>query len=226
MPEPTRHSLPLSFLLLTASSISLAADDADEAGPAARMRAEVFIGAHAWPGLGDLTPLTEGRFDDAGFTLGAAMHWPLERFRGLKLSVGVDIALFATESDIDFREEPLIARGAWLVPSVRWYPGRGRHSIDAGFGVYLVDIAEVTGEYGLFVETEVWEQTGFGGFIGASWNLGASTAASGLTVAIRVHHFDLGTVRDDDPFLPATLGADAGSMSGPVYQLQLGYRWQ
>lgn len=219
----------VSLVLLATSGVLHAAGDAD--GPdrpevASGMRTEVFVGAHAWPGIGELEPRSEGHFDDAGFSLGAAVHWPLEGFGAPQLQVGVDMAVFATESDIDFRRESLIARGAWLVPSVRWYPGNGPHSIDAGAGVYLVDIAEVTGEYGFFIETELWEQSGLGGYVGATWNFGGGAAASGLTVSVRVHHFDLGTVRDEDLFLPATLGNDAGSLTGPVFQLQVGYRRQ
>lgn len=195
----------------------------------ARMRTEVSLGAQSWPGVAELDPLAAGRFDEAGFNFGAAVHWPLPRFHERGLMLGVDFVLFPNESNIAFRSEDLMLRGLYLTPSLRWYPNaKRRWSLDAGVGLYLVDIAEVDSDYGLYVETELWEATAAGGYIGTTWNFGAAgdDGNGGLFVSFKIHFFDLGSVRDEDPSLPATLGDNAGSLSRGIYQLQLGYRWQ
>ena len=46
-----------------------------------------------------------------------------------------------------------------------------------------------------------------------------------MMMSLKVHFVDFGTVRDEG-FLPATLGQDAGRLTGPVYMYQLGYRWR
>ena len=219
-----RATLPAALV----AALPLAAEPADEPGPAARTgpRTEVTLGVHAWPDAGGLAPVASGSFDDAGFNLGGAVHWPLPDFETHGIMIGADLVLFPTESNVPFLSEDLILRGGYLTPSLRWYPrSQRRLSIDVGAGVYVADIAEVRTDYGLFSEIELWETTTAGGYVGGTWNF-ADAGSSGLFASVKVHFFDLGTVRDEDPSLPVTLGDDAGRLSRGMVQLQFGYRWR
>lgn len=210
------------------AALPLAAQTADELEPESRPgpRTEITLGAHAWPDASSLKPLAAGGFDDAGFNLGGAVHWPLPGFTEHGVMLGADFVLFPTDSDVPFLSEDLTLRGGYLTPSLRWYPkSQQRFSVDVGAGVYIADIAEVRTGYGFFTETELWEATTAGGYFGGTWNFGA-VRGDGLFVSFKVHFFDFGTVRDEDPLLPATLGDDAGRLSRGMYQLQFGYRWR
>lgn len=214
--------------LLAASPLAAQAQSVDrsESPPRIGARTEVMLGAHAWLDAEDLQPLADGSFDNAGFNLGGAVHWPLPQFHRHGVLLGVDFVLLPTESSVRFLRDDLILRGGYLTASVRWYPRLQRRiSVDAGAGLYIADIAEVGAGYGLFTETELWEATAAGGYLGGTWNFGA-VADDGVFVSFKVHFVDFGTVRDEDPLLPATLGDDAGSLKRGVYQLQFGYRWQ
>ena len=46
---------------------------------------------------------------------------------------------------------------------------------------------------------------------------------SGLSLGFKVHFVDFGNVYDENTFIVPILGDDAGSLSGPVYMLQIGY---
>lgn len=206
--------------LLAIASPAAGAEGSQRMAP----RFEAAIGVHGWPKLADIRA-TQGEFDETGFSLGGAAHWPLRRVGNGNVLAGVDFGLFTNDSSISFLLDSLIARGAYLIPSVKWRVAE-RLSIDAGIGVYLVDIAEVASEY-FFVETEVWEQGTAGGYVGATWDVTSSEGrrTRGFVVSAKVHFFDLGPVRDEDERLPVRFGQDAGDLSGPLYQLQLGYRW-
>jgi hypothetical protein len=194
-----------------------------------RWRLEIALGAHVWPSLGALEPQWGGKFDDAGFDLNFAWHWPVTRFANGELLVGADIGLFSSDSNIGFIYGDLTARGAYLTPSLKWMFGRRhRYSLDAGLGYYSVDFAEVVGGFPDYYETQVWERSSAGGYLGATVDFGGAfeERRSGLMLALKVHFFDLGSVRDDDPFLPPVLGPGAGDLGGPVYSLLVGYRWR
>ena len=57
-----------------------------------------------------------------------------------------------------------------------------------------------------------------------AWGLVSKSQLTGLFVGFRVHFVDFGRVYDEDfvPGLPA-LGADAGTLKGPLYLLRVGY---
>ena len=44
-------------------------------------------------------------------------------------------------------------------------------------------------------------------------------------VSVKIHVVDFGAVRDEGR-VPPTLGQDAGSLTGPIYMAQVGYRWR
>jgi hypothetical protein len=103
-----------------------------------------------------------------------------------------------------------------------------RYSLDAGAGYYLVDIVELAGDYPLTVETEIWEEGAVGGYVGATVDIGGGDPARnrGVMLSFKTHFIDFGSVRDQSSLLPQTLGSNAGDLTGPVYMMQLGYRWR
>ena len=213
--------------LLVPESASLAQDDVEWV-TTHRGRYEIAIGAHSWPGLSDLTAAAGGEFDEVGFNVNLAAHWPVRRFAESELLVGLDLGIMTNDSNIRFITEPLSARNAYLVPSLKWMFGNGhRYSFDAGLGYYVQDIAEVLVEYPLYAETVLWEEAGPGGYIGGTLDFrGGNPARSrGLMVSLKIHFVDFGTVRDEGR-LPPTLGQNAGDLAGPIYMAQVGYRWR
>lgn len=225
----SRRRLHATLVLGTCLLSFGAAPTAEEAIEGGGVRYEASVGFHGWADLDDLEPVSPGDFHQSGYSLSGAAHWPLPRRGDSELRLGVDFGLFMNESDIVFISEQLISRGLYLTPSLKWKPGKNKRvSLDAGLGYYLVDIAEVVSDYGWFVETELWSASSFGGYVGGTWNFGQVTGVkrNGIILSLKIHFFDLGTVKDEDPSLPVRLGPDAGTLSGPVYQLQVGYRWE
>ena len=220
-------SAAIAAAMFIPRTASLAEDDIEWV-TTFRGRYEVAIGAHSWPGLADLDTAREGKFDAGGFNISFAAHWPVRRFAASELLAGVDVGLFANESDIRFISETLIARNGYLVPSVKWMFGdRHRYSIDAGVGYYLQDIAEIAGEYPMNWETQLWENGAIGAYVGGTVDFmgGVPSNSRGGMMSLKVHLVDFGTVRDEGRLAP-TLGQDAGSLAGPIYMYQVGWRWR
>lgn len=217
----------LAAALLGPGSMALAQDDVEWV-TTSRGRFEIALGAHSWPALANLDAAAGGEFDQAGFNISLAAHWPVKRFVDSELLAGLDLGLYANESDIRFIFESLTARNGYLVPSVKWMFGRRhRYSLDAGVGYYLADIAEIFSDYPLYGETVLWDEGAVGGYLGGTIDFrgGEPSRSRGMMMSLKVHFVDFGTVRDDD-FLPPTLGQDAGRLDGPVYMYQVGYRWR
>jgi hypothetical protein len=217
----------IAAALLVPESASLAQDDVEWV-TTYRGRYEIGIGAHSWPGLADLDVAAAGEFDEAGFNINLAAHWPIHRFAASELLVGLDLGILTNDSDIRFISEPVSARNAYLVPSLKWMFGHGhRYSLDAGLGYYMQDIAEVIWDYAGFAEAVLWEEAAPGGYIGGTLDFrgGDPARSRGFMMSLKVHFVDFGTVRDEGR-LPPTLGQDAGALAGPIYMAQLGYRWR
>ena len=213
--------------LLIPGSAALAQDDVEWV-TTSRGRYEIAIGAHSWPGLADLDVAAAGDFDQTGFNVSLAAHWPVMRFADSELLAGIDLGLFNNDSDIRFISESLTSRNGYLVPSVKWMFGRRhRYSLDAGVGYYLADIAEVFSDYPLYGETVLWEEGAVGGYLGGTIDFrgGEPARSRGAMMSLKVHFVDFGPVRDEGR-LPPTLGRDAGRLEGPVYMYQVGYRWR
>ena len=217
----------LSGALLAPGSAVLAQDDVAWV-TTSRPRYELAIGAHSWPGLAELDSARDGEFDDIGFNINLAVHWPVRRFADSELLAGVDLGLFNNDSNIRFISESVSARNIYLVPSVKWMFGRRhRYSLDAGLGYYMQDIAEVVSEYPFYWETALWEESAAGGYLGGTIDFrgGDPARSRGLMMSVKVHFVDFGVVRDEGR-VPPTLGQNVGSLSGPVYMYQVGYRWR
>ncbi len=194
-----------------------------------RVRYELAIGTQSWPGLGDLQPAAGGTFDELGFSLGGSIHWPVRRFERSELLLGVDLSLMSNSSNIPSFLGDVLVRDAYLGPSLKWVFGqRHRYSLDAGITFHEIDIAHVTSDFYNYAETEIWGESAVGGYVGSTVDIGAGIPGKrrGMTLAFRVHFVDFGVVADENPQFLQTLGPNAGVLSGPVYVLQIGYRWR
>ncbi|MBU2678622.1 MAG: hypothetical protein KJP16_16240 [Gammaproteobacteria bacterium] len=221
-----------AFIILVAGSLALAADAAaqheEHESTSAGARSEVWLALPSWPGLGDLNPVAGGSFKGVGYGIGAAVHWPIRQRENGALLVGVEGAVMATGSDIPVYLDELLARDAYVAVSAKWMMGAARNvSLDLGVAYHLLDIAQLESDYNAAVEFESWEESAPGYFIGAGWDVGASEPGknSGLSLGLKVHFVDFGTVRDEDIFIAPVLGRNAGDLRGPMYALQIGYRW-
>lgn len=221
------------FMLMVLLLMSAQAEAAEHRPPSFYenwIRWEASLGLHAWPAIADIEPFAGGEFDNVGLNIAFAVHVRTRQKDDRELMLGVDLGMFPTDSNIRLFTEDVTARGLYLTPSLKWMFGKNRHrySLDAGIGYYLVDIAEVASlDFG-YSEVELWQSSGVGGYVGGTWDIGSRDPLKtrGWMLALKVHYFDLGTVRDENPALPARLGPAAGDLKGPVYQLQFGYRWR
>jgi hypothetical protein len=218
---------------LMSPPVAVVAQDttASESDTARRVRKEVFLGIHAWDDVSTLEPAAVGRFDSEGFNLGAAFHWRRWQLTNSSMLVGFDVALFSNESSIRHVRDDLIARGLYVTPSVKWVRNSASGvevALDFGLGFYGADIAEVEiFKGGGYVESEVWEDTTLGGYIGGSVDFSdTGDRRRGFSVSAKIHVFDLGQVNDEkSSALIGTLGSNAGSLSGPVFTIQGSYHW-
>jgi hypothetical protein len=201
--------------------------------PSRRGRYAVGAGVSHWADLRDLSPVSPGRFDSVGFVIDFAAHWRMRQWGSNELLFGFDLGGFSHGSDVYHVREEIVLRGMYLTPSVKWQFGStgARYSLDAGLGYYFADIAEIdtSGYYGYYCcysEVQLWDNESLGGYIGTTIDFGraARRDGGGFTMGAKVHWLDLDTVRDEGRFLPvATLGPDAGRLTGPVVSVQLGY---
>jgi hypothetical protein len=225
-----RITTALLFIAVLATLLEAAYAQQDESTQwvtTSRPRYEIAIGGHSWPGLADIRPVRDGSFDEAGFNISLSGHWPVKRFARSELLVGGDLGFFSNESSIPFITEDVTARTGYLGPSLKWMFGSNhRYSLDAGLGYYLLDIAEVAGEYPGIFETQLWEDEAIGGYVGGTIDFGGGRPGKsrGFMLSMKVHIVEFEQVRDETPFFPATLGQDAGDIAGPVYMFQVGYR--
>lgn len=221
-----------SALLVAASLIlidaAVARYDNDEPGSKS-MRSEVWLAVTSWPTLSDLHPVVGGSFKSVGYGLGGALHWPLRSMQGANLLIGIEGAVMVTESNIPVLLDELLARDGYLAASMKWMPGKTRKlSLDAGLAYHLLDITQLETDYDSSAEFESWEEAALGPFLGMTWDLGAGETGrnSGMTLGLRAHFLDFGTVRDEDVLGSVVLGRDAGELGGPVFVLRVGYRWR
>jgi hypothetical protein len=204
-----------------------------DAAPSRRGRFAVGAGLSQWADLHDLAPVSPGRFDGVGFVIDFAAHWRMRQWGSNALLFGFDLGGFSHDSDVYHVREEVVLRGMYLTPSVKWQFGStgARYSLDAGLGYYFADVAEIdtSGYYSYYCcysEVQLWDNESLGGYIGMTIDFGraARRDGGGLTMGAKVHWLDLGTVRDEGRFVPvATLGPDAGRLTGPVFAVQLGY---
>ena len=191
-------------------------------------RWEFWVALSSWPSLSDLDPVAGGSFNQVGYGLGASVHWPVKAMAGADLMLGVEGAIMASDSNIPVLLDDLLARDGYLAVSAKLMLGENRNlSFDTGLAYHLVDIAQLETDYNSSVEFESWEETAVGPFVGATWDFGAGETGDdgGVTLGLRAHFLDFGTVRDEDVLASVVLGRDAGDLEGPLFVVQIGYRW-
>ena len=192
------------------------------------IRGEIWLAMTSWQSLSDLQPVVGGSFKSFGYGLGGAAHWPLTLTTNTDLLVGIEGAVFATDSDIPVILDELLARDFYLAAALKWKLGKARRlSLDAGVAYHLLDITQLDTDYRSSAEFESWEKDAVGPFVGMTWDFGdnAGGDSGGLTLGMRAHFLDFGTVRDEDVLASVVLGRDAGELDGPVVMLHVGYRW-
>lgn len=228
----TLRILKNSILLIIANVVltntAIALPDADEPR-ADGMRAELWLAATSWSKLGDLEPVAGGTFDSVGYEIGGSVHWPWKMMPNSSLMVGLEGAVMATESNVPVLYDDLVARDAYLAASIKWLFGKARNvSLDAGLAYHLLDIAQIEMYYNAYSELQSWEESAFGPLVGLTWDVGAANPLrdSGLTLGLRAHFVDFGTVRDEEIYFSPVLGTDAGKLNGPIYAFRIGYCWR
>lgn len=212
----------LSLVLLAISPLQASEPESpDRLG-----RLELWLGASSWPALSDLGLPGTGSFDDTGVGLGGSLHTQAREFEDSELLWGIDAFIFGTESNIRGILDTYVARHLYFGGSVRWRLGKHRNVLlDAGIGYHLVDITDVDDNYGSYAEIENWEASRAGAFVGATWDIGISSAEEtrGFFVSIKTHFVEFGTVHDEGTAIVPVLGPNAGTLDGPIYMLQIGY---
>ena len=222
-------TLRITTLLLVFVAAGAAAEPETPEDTLARGRMELWVAVPSWPGLSELEPAAGGAFDDYGLGIGGAIHWPLQRFGGGRMMLGIEGAIQIVESNVPVYLDDLLARDGYVALTAKWMLGKSRAlSLDAGLVVHLLDITQLESDYYPYVEFESWEEKAVGALLGVTWDAGAGKPGkdSGLSLGLRVHFVDFGTVRDEDVFFAPVLGTDAGDLTGPIYALQIGYRWR
>lgn len=219
-------TLVLANLVLANTGVAAQPGDAPRSKA---MRSEVWLAVTSWPALGELSPVVDGSFDPVGYGLGGALYWPLKSMPAGDLSIGIEGAIMATESNIPVLLDELMARDGYIAASLKWTPARARTlTLDAGLAYHLLDITQLETDYNILAEFESWEESALGPHLGVTWNPGAGEAgrSKGMTLGLRAHFLDFGTVRDEEVLGSAVLGRDAGDLAGTLLVLQLGYRWR
>lgn len=216
-----------TFVLMLAGTSGAAADPAGGRPDEERgARWEVWLGPIGWPALAELDPAAAGRFDDTGFALGGAFHVPIASSGGGELLAGVDLWVGGVDSSIAGLYDTLVARDFYLGPSLKYRPAFLRtFYLDAGIGLHLVDVADVSDYYLAGIEVRNWESSAVGAYVGATWDAGMMREGrhGGLYMSVEVHYVDLGQVYDEATGFGPLLGAAAGTLDGPLYLVQFGY---
>lgn len=197
---------------------------AQVADAADRGRVSATFGLALWSELGDVQALSGGDFDEAGFAVDLAFHWPVGQIGSATMLAGANLGGVFHGSNIRGLEEgeDLEASALYLTPSLKLAfgkPGERRFYLDAGAGYYAASIDEL--EDDCFFSCDVYEyydDDTFGGYVGlgADFPFGGRSGSFRLATSIQAHFVDF-----DDPFEldgSATLG-------GPIYTLQIGVAW-
>jgi hypothetical protein len=189
-----------------------------------RGRIAATFGFSQWSDAGDIQPFPGADFDEAGFALDLAFHWPVGQLGSATVLAGANIGGFFHGSNIPGIEEgeDLEASVVYLTPSVKvafGEPGGRRFYIDAGVGYYGASIDEL--EEDCFFSCDIYEyydDDALGGYVGlsADFPFGSRVGGFRLTTSAEVHFVDFDA--------PVELDSDA-TLDGPVYTLQVGLAW-
>ncbi len=203
---------------LTLPVISIYAADESVPDAQGRWSGTATAGLMIWNDLKDLEPAAGGGFDSLGFIVELAGHKHVARWGPADVLIGVDLGIFATQSDIPGITEDFTQRGLYLTPSMKFRFGeRSRRylNLEAGLGWYQVDFAELICDDDNFNNVvcieiaEPYDEDTLGGYLGITGGFGG-----GFIMGLKVHFADFGEVTG--------LGLDTGELKGPIYILSLG----
>jgi len=198
--------------------IATYAADASEPYTSRHWSGTATAGVMIWSDLKDLEPAAGGGFDSVGFIVELAGHKHVTRWGPADILIGVDLGIFATQSDIPGNTENFTQRGLYLTPSMKFRFGeRSRRylNLGAGLGWYQVDFAELICDHDNFnnivcIEiTEPYDEFTLGGYLGITAGFGG-----GFIMGLKVHFANFGKVTG--------LGPDTGELNGPIYIFSLG----
>ena len=213
-----KHWITGAIVGLSLPVISIYA--ADESAPYApgHWSGTATFGLMTWSDLKDLEPDAGGGFDSLGFIVELAGHKHVTRWGSADVLIGVDLGIFATQSDIPGNTEDFTQRGLYLTPSMKFRfgdYGRKYLNLEAGLGWYQVDIAELICDEDHFnnivcIEiAEPYDEDTLGGYLGITGGFGG-----GFIMGLKVHFADFGKVTG--------LGPDTGDLKAPIYIFSLG----
>ncbi len=213
-----KHWITGAIVGLTLPVISLYAADESVAYAPGHWSWTATVGLMTWSDLKDLEPAAGGAFDSLGLVVELAGHKHIARWRSADVLIGVDLGIFATQSDIPGITEDFTQRGLYLTPSMKFRFGeRSRRylNLEAGFGWYQVDFAELICDDDIFnnivcIEiAEPYDEDTLGGYLGITGGFGGR-----FIMGLKVHFADFGKVTG--------LGPDTGNLKGPIYIFSLG----
>ena len=219
--KPGKHLFALFIFSL--AGLAGAGDLPPDRSPA---RVELYAGFSHWPALAALKPVVDGEFNPTGVGLGASIHTEFRTLESSEVLLGIDAWMYLNDSNIAGFQAAYFAQHMYFGGSARWRLGERRNLlIDAGAGFHLVDLTDVQFFYGGYAEYPGWQSWAPGVFVGATWDFPRSDPEKtiGWFVSFRTHFVDFGSVHDDSAAPLSILGQAAGSLNGPIYQLQFGY---
>ncbi len=213
-----KHRIMGAIVGLILPVIAICAADESASHAPGHWSGTATFGLITWSDLKDLEPDAGGGFDSLGFIVELAGHKHVTRWGSADVLIGVDLGIFATQSDIPGNTEDFTQRGLYLTPSIKFRFGeRSRRylNMEAGLGWYQVDIAELICDEDIFNNTvcieiaEPYDEDALGGYLGISGGFGG-----GFIMGLKVHFADFGKVTG--------LGPDTGDLKGPIYIFSLG----
>ncbi len=213
-----RHWLTETIVGLIMPVISIYAADESVPYVQGHWSGTATAGLMIWSDLRNLEPAAGGDFDSLGFVVELAGHKHVARWGPADVLIGVDLGIFATQSDIPGITEDFTQRGLYLTPSMKFRFGeRSRRylNLEAGLGWYQVDFAELICDDDNFnnivcIEiAEPFDEDTLGGYLGITGGFG-----SGFIMGLKVHLADFGKATG--------LGSDTGALKGPIYIFSLG----
>ena len=223
-----------AWLLLAAMAFpgSVAAQPDPPAEPAQRVGLEV--GYAYWEAAGEILPVSPdlppeqyGRFDTEGWSVGVRYLLRTAQTRSGSLWLGAGLTFFRHANTVEIRleggpfpaEGDLRLRGLVLGAQAEWlWRGRGpwRPFAVAGLEYQQIDASV---EFGGLVLGAHADARGFGGSAGLGTEVGTTREPGRLALRALalVRWFDFGSVSWAEPTSPA--------LSGPSYQVALGFTW-